>query len=111
MTEPLRTPHTEAAARRRGFLVAWALIAIFIALQDTANAFSELRDQSGLDPREPFVWEFTSGLLVVALVPLIAWILRLSPPRRGGWARFVLTQALGSVAFSGLHVAGFLALR
>jgi hypothetical protein len=111
MPEPLRPPLIEAAARRRGFFAAWAVIAIFIALQDTANAFSELRDFKGVDPREPFVWEFTSGLLVIALVPLIAWLLRLSPPRAGGWVRFALTQAVGSVVFSGLHVAGFLALR
>jgi len=111
MTTVPRPPLTEAAARRRGFLAAWVVIALFIALQDTANAFSELRDLTGVDPSEPFVWEYTSGVLVIALVPLIAWLLRLSPPRPGGWVRFALTLAAGSLAFSALHVAGFMVLR
>jgi hypothetical protein len=111
MTEVPHTPPTEAAARRRGFIAAWAVIAVFMALQDTANALSELRDLRGVDPREPFVWEYTSGVLIIALTPLIAWLLRLSPPRPGGWVRFAFTLAIGSVVFSGLHVAGFLVLR
>jgi hypothetical protein len=111
MTKALHPPLTEAAARRRGFFAAWALIAVFIALQDTANALSDLSDIPAVDPREPFVWEYTSGILVIALVPLIAWLLRLSPPRRGGWLRFAATQAVGSVVFSAMHVAGFLVLR
>lgn len=111
MTELLRPPLTEAAARRRAFFAAWAFLALFIALQDTANAFSQVRDLRGVDPREPFIWEFTSGVLVIALVPLIAWILRLAPPRRGEWVRFALAHLAGSLVFSGLHVAGFSLLR
>jgi len=112
MTDPSHpAPLSEPAVRRRGFLAAWAVITVFILLQDTANALSELRDIPRLDPREPFVWEWSSGAMVIALVPGLAWLLRLAPPERGRWPRFVLVQLAGSLAFCGLHVSGFLAIR
>jgi len=104
-------PLTEDAARRRAFFAAWAAISVFIVLQNTANAFSELRDVRPLDPREPFVWEYTSALMVVLLVPLIAWLLRLAPPGPGRWLRFALVHLAGSVAVCALHVGGFVLLR
>jgi hypothetical protein len=106
-----RPPLTEDAARRRAFFIAWAGIAGFIVLQDTANAFSELRDLPRLDPREPFIWEYTSGAMVIALVPALAWLLRLAPTQAGRWLRFAGVHAAGSVAFSVLHVGGFVLLR
>jgi hypothetical protein len=102
---------TEDQARRRAFFGAWAAIAVFIVLQDTTNAFSELRDFHHLDPREPFIWEFTSGLMVIALVPGMAWLLRLAPPEPGRWLRFALTHLAGSLAFCAIHVTGFVLLR
>jgi hypothetical protein len=106
-----RPPLTEDAARRRAFFIAWAAIAVFLILQNTANAFSQLRDLHGPDPREPFVWEYTSALTAAALVPGLAWLLRLAPPEPGRWARFALVHLAGSVAFCVLHVGGFVALR
>jgi hypothetical protein len=106
-----RPPLTEDAARRRAFFAAWAGIAVFLALQTTANAFSELRDLRGLDPREPFVWEYTSAVATIALVPGLAWLLRLAPPGQGRWLRFAATHLSGSLAFCGLHVTGFMLLR
>jgi hypothetical protein len=112
MTEAFsRPPITEAAARRRAFFGGWAAIALFMALQTTANALSDLRDFPRLDPREPFVWEYTSGLMVIVLVPLLGWLLRVAPPQPGRWLRFALVHIAGSVAFSALHVAGFVLLR
>ena len=78
-----RLPPTEHAARRRAFFIAWAGIALFMLLENTANAVSELRDRPRLDPREPFVWEYTSGAMMVALVPLLGWLLRVAPPQPG----------------------------
>lgn len=77
----------------------------------TVNALSQLHERPGLHGWEPFVWEYTSGLASVALLALPWWIngrLRRGP---GGWPAAVLWHALGSVAFSVLHVALFVALR
>jgi hypothetical protein len=107
----LRPPISEKDARRRAFLIAWAAGAVFIALQNTTNALSELRDIPGLDPRAPFVWEWSSAVMVVLLIPAIAWLLRLAPPDRGGWLRFAVTHLAGSAAFCLAHVGGFVAIR
>ena len=104
-------PPLEAAARRRALLLAWAAVCVFLLLQDTINALSELRDRPRLQPAEPFIWEYSSALLAMALAPGIAWLLRAAPPKRGGWLRFVLAHLAGSLAFCGLHVGGFVLIR
>ncbi|MDB5418937.1 MAG: hypothetical protein JWP50_2356 [Phenylobacterium sp.] len=106
-----RPPLTEDEARRRGFLAAWAAIAVFITLQTTINALSVLRDNPRLGVREPFIWEYSSALMTIALVPGMAWLLRLAPPRPGHWLRFGLIHLGGTLAFCLLHVGGFLAIR
>ncbi|MDB5442001.1 MAG: hypothetical protein JWP86_2932 [Phenylobacterium sp.] len=106
-----RPPLTEDEARRRGFFAAWAAIAVFITLQTTINALSVLRDNPRLDAREPFIWEYSSALMTIALVPGMAWLLRLAPPGPGRWLRFGLIHLGGTFAFCLLHVGGFLAIR
>jgi hypothetical protein len=105
-----RAPPIERSARRLAFFAGWAAIALFMALQNTANALSELRDFPRLDPREPFVWEYTSGAMMIALVPLLGWLLRVAPPQPGRWLRFALAHALGTVVFSALLRKGLYAL-
>jgi hypothetical protein len=110
MSHAPNTP-LETRARRSAFLMAWAGISVFLLLEDTINALSEQRDRPHLRAIEPFVWEYSSGLMVMALAPGIAWLMRAAPPGRCRWLRFVLTHLAGSVAFCGLHVAGFVAIR
>lgn len=111
MSDASDPPSLEAAARRRALLLAWAAICIFLFLQNTANALSEQRDQPGLRPIEPFIWEYSSGLVGMALAPGIGWLLRVLPPQRGRWLRFATANLAGSLAFCGLHVGGFVLLR
>lgn len=112
MTETDTTlPIREPDARRRAFVVAWAVIAVFLILQTTANAFSELRDLRNVDPREPFVWEYTSAVVTMLVVPILAWLLRIAPPEGGRWLRFAAVHLAGSVAYCVLHVGGFVVLR
>jgi len=106
-----RPPMSEQTARRRAFLMAWAAAGVFLALQDTTNALSELRDIPGLDPRAPFVGEASSGVMVMLLVPAIAWLMRLAPPDGRRWLRFAVTHLAGSAAFCLIHVGGFVAIR
>ena len=108
--EPKPRP-VEAAARRRAFLIAWAVAAAFDLMNNTVNVFTALRDHPYLRPGEPIVWEYSSAALTILLVPFQAWLLRIAPPRSGGWLRFAAVAAVGSVAYSALHVGGFLAIR
>jgi hypothetical protein len=107
--KPIRS---EAAVRRRAFLIAWVGITAFLALQNLVNVLTQLRDQPHLRPAEPWIWEYSSGLLIAALVPFQAWLLRrFAPSGRKGWPAFIAIAAAGSVAYSLVHVSGFLVIR
>lgn len=113
MTEPasIRSSPSEAAVRRRAFLAGWAAGAAFVILQSTINAFSLLDERPSLRPGEPFVWEYSSAVLLIALIPGVAWLLRVAPLRRGRWLRFGVVHVAGLAAFTLIHVSGFMAIR
>ncbi|HEU0152258.1 MAG TPA: LytTR family DNA-binding domain-containing protein [Arenimonas sp.] len=62
-------------------------------------------------PAEPWIWEGSSNLVFLVLVPLVAWFTRRYPLHLDTWRRRLPAYLLASVAFSGLHVAGMVALR
>jgi hypothetical protein len=96
----------------------WAPVAIVAAVTvvvGVINATSELMEArsrgEALDPRAPWVYEFSSVILIVALAPLIGRAVAMFPPKQGQWFRFVLGHVAGATAFSVLHIAGMVALR
>ena len=60
---------------------------------------------------EPAVWEFSSGVLMLALVPLLVVFTRRFPLHWDTWRRQLPWHLLASVAFSLIHVVGMVALR
>ncbi len=96
----------------------WTPIAL-VALGGVAivavNASSQLADYARMGrevhPAEPWLWELTSVLWVVALSPFIDLMVRRFPPTRAGWRRAVVGHLFGAVAFSIAHIAGMVALR
>ena len=60
---------------------------------------------------EPAVWELSSGLLMLALVPALAWFTRRFPLHWDNWKRQLPWHLLGSVVFSLVHVLGMVGLR
>jgi len=60
---------------------------------------------------EPWVWEWSSNLVLMALVPVILAIEARFPLRYGELRRSVGAHVLGSIAVSVLHVVGMVALR
>ncbi|MBS0296746.1 MAG: response regulator transcription factor [Proteobacteria bacterium] len=97
--------------RRRAFWIAYATIAAFVLLFTTVNALSVRDDQPGLRPWQPWVWEYTSAVVTIVIVPSIAWMLRIAPPGPGRWRRFALVHAPASVVYSLLHSGGYTLLR
>jgi hypothetical protein len=69
--------------------------------------------RAGLDfrPWEPWVWEGTSALMCLALVPAVVWYTNRVPVRFDTWKRALPLHLLGSVAWSLVHVGGMVALR
>ena len=69
--------------------------------------------RAGLDfaAWEPAVWEWSSHLVALALVPAVLWYTRRFPLHFDTWRRNLPWLLLGSLAWSLLHVAGMVALR
>jgi DNA-binding LytR/AlgR family response regulator len=62
-------------------------------------------------PWQPAVWEASSALMALALIPAVAWFTRRWPLHMDNWKRMLPLHLLGSIAWSALHVAGMVALR
>src|SRR5262245_46062615 len=60
---------------------------------------------------EVIVWESTSILMILALVPAMLVFDRYVPVSWQNWRRSLPTHLLGSMVFSALHVEGILLLR
>ena len=85
------------------------------AINATANSITVWMDLRRIDldvqPWEPWVWEWSSTLLMLALVPALVWYTRRFPLHWDTWRRQLPWHLLGSVLFSLLHVVGMVALR
>jgi hypothetical protein len=69
------------------------------------------RDGDALSAWKPFLLEYSSVALLVALAPLVGMAVRRFPLAREGLVRFVLVHAALTVPFSLVHVAGMAAIR
>jgi hypothetical protein len=60
---------------------------------------------------QPAVWETSSALVALALVPAVVWFTRRFPLHVDNWRRVLPMHLLGSLAWSALHVVGMVAIR
>lgn len=100
-------------ARRRlweaGF---WVAMTLFNGVANSITVLMDIhRVGLGFAAWEPAVWEWSSGLTILALVPLLVWFTRRFPLHWDTLGRHVPAHLLASVAFSLLHVVGMVALR
>ncbi|GAB3096402.1 LytTR family DNA-binding domain-containing protein [Lysobacter terrae] len=90
----------------------WIVSYLVGALSNSATVLMDVRrlhlDFAGW---EPAVWEWSSHLVSLALVPAVLWFTRRFPLHLDTWRRNLPWLVLGSVAWSALHVAGMVALR
>ena len=92
-----------------GFWV--ALTAVNAVANSLAVVWEARRLSLDLAAWEPVVWETSSGLVILLLIPATAAFTRRFPLHLDTWRRHLPWHLLGSVAFSVLHVAGMVALR
>ena len=64
-----------------------------------------------LQPWEPWVWEISSALLWVVLIPLVAKFSDRYPTHWNNWRRMLAAHLAASVVVSLAHVVGMVALR
>ncbi|TAN07138.1 MAG: LytTR family transcriptional regulator [Rhodanobacteraceae bacterium] len=103
-------PDSRRLIVRRYAIVAAILIAIALS-----NAFSEHTDLASFGDAlplwKPLVWEFSSVILVGALIPVLAWFNRRFPIAVRRWYRAAPIHLLATLPFSIVHVAGMVGLR
>ncbi|HEX3950681.1 MAG TPA: histidine kinase [Steroidobacteraceae bacterium] len=104
---------TDIAIRPRAARFSWALyaiLAVLFGLYEGINALVGSRG-SAIAAWKPLIWEMSSVVVIVALIPFIVrFERRFRLDERPRW-RIVVAHAAGALAFSGLHIAGMLALR
>lgn len=60
---------------------------------------------------KPAVWETSSGLMILLLVPALVWFTRRFPLHRDTWRRHLRWYLPASIVWSLAHVVGMVALR
>lgn len=88
--------------------------AILVAIA-LSNALSDIsnyqRAGEPLAAWKPFVWEFSSVVLIAALIPAVDWLVRRVPVITRQWQRSIPIHLLATLPFSIVHVAGMVGLR
>jgi hypothetical protein len=86
----------------------WVLLAI---LNTVFNSLVSQIDHTRTTSWEPWVWEWSSSILILALIPAVQAVERHWPFRFDTWRRSLPWHLLASVPFSLVHVAGMIVLR
>jgi hypothetical protein len=94
---------------RRSFEIAfWPL---FFLINTVCNAVVSVMDHPHSSPWEPWVWESSSSIMMLALIPALLYVSRRWPIRFETWQHNVLIHLGFSVIYSLIHVVGMIALR
>ena len=99
----------------RTFWWAWSAFTTIVAMVDLIDVLTRLHDGRANHVFEP-VWravtdEFSSGLVEVALFPLIWRLAQAVRPGAGSPVRAWGVHAAAAIVFAAVHVAGFVAIR
>jgi two-component system, LytTR family, sensor kinase len=106
----------DRVARNRWLRPRWPLYILgvtLLGLWQGLNALINLRSagMGHVEAWKPFLWETSSVLVILALIPAIVWVerrFRLDSKPRG---RIVAIHLLSACVFSVLHTAGMVAIR
>lgn len=98
---------------RRVFEVGfWVVTTCINAVANSLTVLIEIENSGlGFAPWEPVTWEWSSGILMLALVPAVLWFTRRVPIHWDNWRRALPWHLLASVAFCLVHVVGMVAIR
>lgn len=100
------------AVRRRAEAAFWVgVLALQAGLNSVVVWIERRRDGRAVEAWEPLLWEFSSALALLVLVPAVVLFERRFPLHSPRWGRHLLAHLGASVVFSGLHVALMVALR
>jgi DNA-binding LytR/AlgR family response regulator len=110
---PAATAADRFLRHRRWFEVGFWVVAVALsAIGNTITVSMEMA-RAGLPhhPLEPAIWEWSSNLVLLALVPAIVLFTRRFPLHLDTWRRQLPWYLLASVAYSLAHVLAMVAVR
>lgn len=94
--------------RKPAEIAFWVLLAL---LNTVFNSMVAQIDHARTAAWEPWIWEWTSSLVILALVPAILVVERRWPFRFDTWRHSLPWHLLATVPFSLAHVGGMVTLR
>ena len=110
---PAPSPLDRYLQHRRFYEVGFWVV--FWLLQASGNSLTSImevrRGAVGFADWEPVVWEFSSCMVLLAMVPLVLRVEQRFPFRFAHWRRSLLVHAVATVPFSLLHVGAMVLLR
>ena len=93
------------------FLLGIFGIALIVGAVDIVNAITIIHNRPQVNPLEPFIWEATSGVAMLAAAWIPWKVLCWFPPARGLSFAMVTAHLVAAPVFSLCHVGGFELLR
>ncbi|KAB8314469.1 LytTR family transcriptional regulator [Tolypothrix campylonemoides VB511288] len=100
-------------AWRRAFEVGfWVVMTCINAAANSVTVLIDIENTGlGFARWEPVAWEWSSGVVTLALVPAVVLFTRRVPLHWDGWRRALALHLGASVAFSLVHVVGMVGIR
>lgn len=83
----------------------------FFVVNTLFNGVVAAMDHRDLSPWQPWTWEASSGIVMLALIPALVWASRRWPIRFETWQKNLPRHLVYSVLFSAIHVVGMVAIR
>lgn len=75
------------------------------------NSVVSVIDHPGTPRWQPWVWEWSSAIMLLVLVPGVVWVVRRWPFHFETWKPSLAVHLLASVPYSLIHVGGMVAIR
>ena len=94
-----------------------AMIVAFMIVNSTILATSIVMEnlRGGANPDylvwKPFALEYSSGLTILLLIPLVVWLVNRYPPKFDAILKTIVIYLISSMLFSLLHVSGMTLIR
>lgn len=109
---PSPTPFRSDAWRRAFEVGFWLVTTLVNAVANSITVLIDIRNTGlGFASWEPVTWEWSSAVLMLALVPAVVWFTRRAPLHWDNWRRVLPWHVLASVVFCLVHVVGMVAIR
>ena len=90
-------------------LVGW--VALGVSLFAVVGALTTLSDRPEVEPWKAWTWALTSAATALPCTFICLYAVRHASPAEWGWPRAAVLHALAALAYTVLHVGGFVLLR